>query len=71
MRPGFCVLGHWIDAEHDTLGRVLVQARQKQTATPLETLEQPHLRPDAKTESEVRNGGRTCEERALIYRSTV
>src|SRR6056297_1321328 len=38
-------LSAWLDAERDTLGRVLAQAGQLQTSSALEALDQLHLEP--------------------------
>lgn len=43
-------LGDWLDAERDTLSRVLAQAGQEQAADALEALDQLHLDPDSTAE---------------------
>lgn len=40
-------LGAWLDAERDTLGRVLAQAGRRGASSVLEALDQLHLEPEA------------------------
>ncbi|WP_050527503.1 hypothetical protein [Pseudorhodobacter aquimaris] len=43
-------LGSWLDAERDTLGRLLAQTGRNQAAEALETLDQLHLEPESTAE---------------------
>lgn len=57
-------LGAWLDAERDTLDRLLAQTGRSQAASALETLDQLHIDPGA-TEQDLRNlleHARTCLE---------
>ncbi len=55
-------LGGWLDAERDTLGRLLAHAGRPQAADALETLDQLHLEPEATAEDlrDLLEHARTC-----------
>ena len=46
LEAALCRLGAWLDAEQETLGRVLAQSRQKGAASALDALMQLHLEPN-------------------------